>query len=297
MTDSRRSDFSLKNDTLIRYLVNELTAIEHDHRDALRPVPIDAELSFMGDHILKQPTTAGETRELHESLERSFMSGIRGLQTDIWNITVQLENMPLSTRAPPGQTSVFPTDHDPPAPTSRTRICPPRKLPIPGLAIPNLPRRCQGGAWQVAVEQWETIDPLTGYALKDWPEDWYKGEMTNVFGSKWCQRELIATEFIEYDHPSHVSNSGCTLMSRCHTGLPTGMKNNLFLAILQQGEVRLQHYSTKSEPQGWFGVMLHVGRARTAYHCSVCRGEPKTMMGMALATNNISGSLAEVYHL
>jgi len=51
-------------DTLIRYLLDELTRYEKNHRDALCPIPREAERSFNGDHILTAPVTAAETRDV-----------------------------------------------------------------------------------------------------------------------------------------------------------------------------------------------------------------------------------------
>jgi hypothetical protein len=74
----------------------------------------------------------------------------------------------------------------------------PKPLPIQGVKIPDLPP----GGWQVAVSQWESPDAaaladMGGIALKDWPEDWYKGVNKTTYAAKRGQRELIARGYAE----------------------------------------------------------------------------------------------------
>lgn len=52
-------------DTLIRYLLDELTRYEKNHRDALCPIPREADKSFNGDHVLTAPVTAAAGRFRH----------------------------------------------------------------------------------------------------------------------------------------------------------------------------------------------------------------------------------------
>ncbi|KAG0700237.1 hypothetical protein DFH29DRAFT_876759 [Suillus ampliporus] len=59
-------------DTLIQYLLDELTRYEKNHRDALCPIPQEADKSFNGDHILTAPVTAVETRELKMSFDHEL---------------------------------------------------------------------------------------------------------------------------------------------------------------------------------------------------------------------------------
>ncbi|KAH7903318.1 hypothetical protein BJ138DRAFT_1107775 [Hygrophoropsis aurantiaca] len=61
-------------DTLIRYLLDDLTQYEKGHGDALCPVPRQANQSFNGDHILTNPTTGAESRELKLSMDRKLDS-------------------------------------------------------------------------------------------------------------------------------------------------------------------------------------------------------------------------------
>ena len=65
---------------------------------------------------------------------------------------------------------------------------------IADAVIGKLPRGAKG--WKAAIAQWEDQDPQTGIALKDWPSEWYKGEMRLVNGAKYGQRRDIALEYV-----------------------------------------------------------------------------------------------------
>ena len=64
---------------------------------------------------------------------------------------------------------------------------------VPQATIPNLPRGGRG--WKEAVNQWELVDPQTGYALKDWPKSWYTGDMKRFTAAKRTIRKRIADEY------------------------------------------------------------------------------------------------------
>ena len=64
---------------------------------------------------------------------------------------------------------------------------------IPEAKIPNLPRGANG--WKEAINQWEKIDPDTGYALKDWPKSWYTGTMKPFTAVKRTTQKRIADEY------------------------------------------------------------------------------------------------------
>lgn len=60
------------------------------------------------------------------------------------------------------------------------------------FAIPDLGRA--PGAWRRAVKQWEEVDPITNYALRDWPKEWYEGNSPTA--SKRNQRKTIFEEYV-----------------------------------------------------------------------------------------------------
>ncbi|KAG1779265.1 hypothetical protein EV702DRAFT_966351 [Suillus placidus] len=216
-------------DTLIHYLLDELTRYEKNHRDALCPIPCQAERSFNGDHILTAPVTAAETRELKMSFDRQLdsLSGKVGAVLDKLalasvspsccsslspapSLTIPSSRTPspanglsippsVSTTpglqpnpvevAEPPLASLLPAV--PPAHARNTRG---KAAPIPGVGIPDLPHGPD--AWRTAIKQWE--DPaasIGGRALKDWPEDWYSGAMHTITGVKRNIRKVIALEF------------------------------------------------------------------------------------------------------
>jgi hypothetical protein len=42
----------------------------------------------------------------------------------------------------------------------------------------------------------EAVDKSTGYALRDWPAEWYQGTMSRVNGTKYGHRRTIAEEYV-----------------------------------------------------------------------------------------------------
>ncbi|KAG1805102.1 uncharacterized protein HD556DRAFT_1437265 [Suillus plorans] len=221
-------------DTLIRYLLDELTRYEKNHRDALCPIPREAERSFNGDHILTAPVTAAKTRELKMSFDRQLdsLSGkVRAVLDKLAlasvspsccsslspppSLTIPLSRIPTlitpSSQAPSSANSTPPLPTTPslqsnrvevtePPPACLMPVVPPahsgaaKAAPIPGVGIPDLPRGPD--AWRAAVKQWEDPAAFIGSkALKDWPEDWYSGMMRTITGTKRNMRKVIALEF------------------------------------------------------------------------------------------------------
>jgi len=152
---------------LIRYLVDDLTAIEHDHRDALRPVQTEANQSFMGEHVLTNPTTAAETRELKLSIERSLTAHFTLVRGEIRQLGNGASVSPVTGT---GDTATSFIACLPQSTPSSNNITPkPRSIPLPSVKIRDLPKK-----------------------LRDWPKEWYSGNMTQTFGAKRNIRKLIA---------------------------------------------------------------------------------------------------------
>lgn len=107
-------------DTLIRYLLDELTRYEKNHRDALCPIPREGDKSFNGDHILTAPVTAAETRELKMSFDRELIQ----LSSKVEKVLDKL------TLTPP--TSLSSSLSPPPSQFSRLSI----SAPVPSLPSP-----------------------------------------------------------------------------------------------------------------------------------------------------------------
>ncbi|KAG1871773.1 hypothetical protein DFJ58DRAFT_722522 [Suillus subalutaceus] len=93
-------------DTLIQYLLDELTRYKKNHRDALCPIPREGNKSFNGDHILTAPITAAETRELKMSFDRE----LNRLSGKVEEVLDKLTLSPASSPYP----SLLPSPSQPP---------------------------------------------------------------------------------------------------------------------------------------------------------------------------------------
>ncbi|KAG1888558.1 hypothetical protein F4604DRAFT_2023940 [Suillus subluteus] len=91
-------------DTLIRYLLDELTRYEKNHRDALCPIPREGDETFNGDHILTAPVTAAETRELKMSFDRE-LTRLSGKVEEVLDKLTLTPPVSSSSSPPPSQFS------------------------------------------------------------------------------------------------------------------------------------------------------------------------------------------------
>ncbi|KAG2344994.1 hypothetical protein BDR05DRAFT_998604 [Suillus weaverae] len=195
----------LKVDTLIRYLLDELTWYEKNHRDALCPIPQEGDKSFNGDHILTAPVTAAETQELKMSFDRelTWLSG--KVEEVLDKLTLTPPASSSSSPSPPSSqfpqllilTPIpsLPSPLPSPPPSQSLQLTPSHEAshepPIPQA---YLPRGLE--AWRAAVKQWEDAAASIGdKALKDWPEEWYTGPMRTITGMKRNICKVIAMEF------------------------------------------------------------------------------------------------------
>ncbi|CAA7260676.1 unnamed protein product [Cyclocybe aegerita] len=72
----------------------------------------------------------------------------------------------------------------------------PPSLPLPNVSIPDLGHG--HGAWRHALSQWMEVDPVTGYALKDWPPDWYTGSMWTVMVMVYKEYERLELDKVRF---------------------------------------------------------------------------------------------------
>ncbi|TFK49186.1 hypothetical protein OE88DRAFT_1810043 [Heliocybe sulcata] len=221
-------------DTLIRYLVDDLTYTENDHSNALCPIPTQNDLIFNGDDSRAAPITAQEYREFKDAIDRRFdefiskffallhgtasipmLHGHQALHyvPEVRPTAEEVLQNPLMSSMPSGIRSaeVYAPSMiiEPPhskgsarkkgASGKGTRDIP----PIPEASIPDLPKNKT--AWREAIRQWEEPNPVTGCpALKDWPKDWYSGSMRLITGAKRGQRQLIANEYNRFSRDDRV---------------------------------------------------------------------------------------------
>ena len=212
-------------DTLIKYLVDSLQSYETNYSDALCPIPTEADKSFMGDHILVQPVTTNEFRMFSTTIF-SMLQSANSFGPHPTMVTPPINSFTAPGVLPATTTCSVTAINDPwfrqqAAPTELvhninpdpadnlsaadlTHLTPPNtgidrtfreatNLPRMDINIPDLPR--SKGTWEQAIAQWFEIDPTTGIALKDWPEEWYTGPMRRKTGSKRSHRALVAGEY------------------------------------------------------------------------------------------------------
>ncbi|TCD65482.1 hypothetical protein EIP91_002566 [Steccherinum ochraceum] len=103
------------------------------------------------------------------------------------------------------------------------------QIKYPDAVIPSLGGLKGVEVFRTAMKQWYEVDERTNLALKDWPKEWYTGEMRKVTGSLYGQRRMVAEEYERY-----------------------GKEEGKFLEALPQAK------------KGWSGVLDAVRAARRA---------------------------------
>jgi hypothetical protein len=190
-------------DTLVKYLVDSLQRYENDYGNALCPVQNEPDQSFMGNHALLQPVTVHEFRmfgtTIMSALKTPSTACSQLVNTGLPNPIISIPT-PTSTEQPDRDQTL--TSQAPDATladclartdSEQTAVSLANTIPLTGVCIPDLPR--SRGGWRIALRQWYNIDPKTGYALKDWPDSWFKESMRAKTAAKRSQRALIAHEY------------------------------------------------------------------------------------------------------
>ncbi|CAA7261015.1 unnamed protein product [Cyclocybe aegerita] len=204
-------------DTLIKYLVDSLQSYENGHGDALHPIPIEKDITLLGDHVRLAPATNSDISQLRSSFLSEIQTKIQTLSTTI--------NSQLSAIAETASATHLPT-HEVTVQRSMSRELrsaeiapyPPTKfrssvqllasqspgpevdapalhesLPLSKVSIPDLGQ--ERGTWRQAIFQWMAADGETGLALKDWPLEWYMGSMRTIMGSKHNLQQVVYKEY------------------------------------------------------------------------------------------------------
>jgi hypothetical protein len=214
--------------------VDSLQSYELGHGNALHPIPLDPEKTFMGDHLALKPVTNHEFHQFKHSLGRldekldaimstvalatgppttgntSSHAGPDRRQTLINQSRTRIKHSPYGQPASISESALvsipiadpvedsgctLPDPINGPATTTAT-VQRTLNFPISGVLVPDLGH--SSGAWKRAIKQWEEYDPTTKCALKDWPKDWYTGVMRTVTGSKRSQRQIVFEEYERY---------------------------------------------------------------------------------------------------
>ncbi|KAG2029737.1 hypothetical protein BDR03DRAFT_987558 [Suillus americanus] len=180
-------------DTLIRYLLDELSTYENDHSDALCPTHNEADGSLLGEHRLVKPACSQDL----QLMQQFTTADVADLRTKTDHLALLLSTSHRCSTFLPHELPMLIPQQTVPAPnnTSSTNFSS-RPLPEKGLDIPNLPVRTPGGI-SSSTGQKPILDVALHVALRDWPAAWLKGKNKAIFGSKYHQRALIALEFLE----------------------------------------------------------------------------------------------------
>ncbi|EDR06462.1 uncharacterized protein LACBIDRAFT_328853 [Laccaria bicolor S238N-H82] len=210
-------------DTMIKYLIDSLQSYETGHGNALCLIPNEADKSFMGEHVNQAPPSTEEIRQWKLSMDRSLNNAVSEI---VGQVTTAIAGTRLSQSPSPepdmattsndvalqertichGWDSRLPTSMPyPPRSSSRTQSLGASSSgddtdgsatmqstgsnpPIPGVVIRDVKN------WRGVIQQWEVGDAGM-VALKDWPKEWYQGNMKKYTGSLYSQRKKIAEEY------------------------------------------------------------------------------------------------------
>jgi hypothetical protein len=197
----------------MKYLVDSLQRYENDYGNALCPVQNEPDKSFMGDHTLLQPVTVHEFRMFGTTIMSALKTPSESAAcSQLHTLPSLLNPLPLTTTVTDRDSSTLTSNSSTieqnstspspapclgatycPAMTEQTAVSLAKTIPLTGVCIPNLP--WSRGGWHIALRQWYNVDPKTGYALKDWPDIWFKESMRAKTAAKRSQRALIAHEY------------------------------------------------------------------------------------------------------
>ncbi|KAG1732617.1 uncharacterized protein EDB91DRAFT_1251666 [Suillus paluster] len=217
---------ALHHDTLIRYLLNELSTYENDHSDTLCPTQREADASLLGEHLLVKPVCIQDLQSMQECIS----ADVAGLWSDLCTLAATLCKGQL-THAPesPSHTNMCDLDtlYSPTLPshpgnscTTYPRLSPPKELflalPCPAVPSSILPQPStltrmanslttgsrllpeKGLIIPDIVKHWADGDPEHGLLipLQDWLPEWIHGKNKNFFAMKYHQCSVIALEFL-----------------------------------------------------------------------------------------------------
>ncbi|KAJ7753850.1 hypothetical protein B0H16DRAFT_1544129 [Mycena metata] len=184
-------------DTLMKYLLDSLQSYETGHGDALCPVPLEADKSFMGDHLLVRPVATEEFRTVTSqiithltklSLTPPACVCVHGSQ-DVPNSMASSGHHQFPASATTGRNTGAVLRLPSTAQPNRTPT-PPARDESPISNPTQLSERVE------IIPGVEYGDPAKGLTpLRDWPCEWYSGGMRKVTGSKCSQRKLIFDEY------------------------------------------------------------------------------------------------------
>ncbi|KAG1906357.1 uncharacterized protein F5891DRAFT_1138182 [Suillus fuscotomentosus] len=170
-------------DTLIRYLLDELSTYENDHSDALCPTQREADASLLGEHLLVKPVCIQDLQSMHECIS----ADVAGLRSDLRTLAAtlyngQLTNLPNSRsstgmcNAPhsstllsnPGNPCIVHHSSGSLPPSSESQPCYPA-IPSSTLPQPSALTRITDGATILEVGSRSLVLPEKGLVIPDVP--------------------------------------------------------------------------------------------------------------------------------
>ena len=184
---------------LIKYLLDELWNYEQDHSDALCPITIDQSQSHAGEVSEQRPLTVAEGRALFVAQTAQLTAALS-----------RIHNVLPSSSGIPGPYSSNSSHHPHLSVSLPTNVVTPKVFPhvpttplaVPTLPIPTGPLRVVPNVsgkdgWKQVVKDWEEADPsrCLPVPLSQWTEQDKRGSGNQH--AKWCQRQIVATEFID----------------------------------------------------------------------------------------------------
>ncbi|KIJ48005.1 hypothetical protein M422DRAFT_248153 [Sphaerobolus stellatus SS14] len=196
-----------KQDTLIKYLLDDLHNYEEGHGDALRPYRREKEVSLLAEHQDVQSMPRGEFMQF---MQYSFQPSI------IAAMEQTLDSKLSSWTSAPTAFSPVPVslstqragEHNPSASTSHLPPSSQFTLPVQNahtdeetlpytLTIPTIKR--SKDAWKRVIKDWENGDAARGLdkPLKDWSAAWIKHSRK---AQLYANRKMIAEEYINRYH-------------------------------------------------------------------------------------------------
>ncbi|RDB27874.1 hypothetical protein Hypma_002250 [Hypsizygus marmoreus] len=223
-------------DTLMKYLIDSLQSYESTYKDMLCPTgPSQATVSFMGEHALFQPVSAGEFRMFSAAMMAKQNTPPPAVCQNCRASSIPTHPLPQVSTTPTHGASVEPQLPDP-CPSTATfqeaTVYPSATDPISlGLSqtsnmgsgitsqLSSSPNRRQSSTssdkenprmiqrasipylgrgkegWRRMLQQWNDVDPQTGLALKDWPDHYYKGDNKGATASNRSKCKTIADEY------------------------------------------------------------------------------------------------------
>ncbi|KAL4080479.1 hypothetical protein J3A83DRAFT_4421993 [Scleroderma citrinum] len=187
-------------DTLMRYLLNELYCYENDHSNALGPISQEADHLLAGEGTLIWPASTEALHLAHASLtadvatlhasvnkmsaSQAMMSeDVRDLHQKLGNMSNLLEK-PL--HLPLHMVLAHHNGHW-------------GHLQTLTISTHLTPRT---ESWKDIICHWTEGEEWLGLTvpLKDWPHSWYNGLHGQKFNSKYYQRKVVATEYLDEFH-------------------------------------------------------------------------------------------------